>query len=138
METVLPAPAERRAINPSEWSLRLGYSQAIEVTGGQRVLYVAGQTSNVDGVSRHAGDMRAQLALSLDNVEAVLTAAGYTLGDLVRVNFYTTDVPAFFAAYPAIAERLAAAGAPPSGTLLGVSRLARPELLVEIEGTAVR
>jgi enamine deaminase RidA (YjgF/YER057c/UK114 family) len=130
---------ERRTVNPWQWQEKLGYSQAIEVVGGQRVLYCAGQTATgADGQPRHAGDMGAQLSAALDNVETVLREGGYSLADLVRLNYYTTDIPAFFAGYGRITSRLAAAGVLPSGTLLGVSRLARPELLVEIEGTAVR
>ncbi|HEU4630564.1 MAG TPA: RidA family protein [Gemmatimonadaceae bacterium] len=130
---------ERRTINPWQWQEKLGYAQGIEVVAGQRVLYCAGQTATgPDGQPRHAGDMAAQLAAALDNVEAVLQAGGYRLADLVRLNFYTTDIPTFFAHYGVVTERLAAAGCLPSGTLLEVSRLARPELLVEIEGTAVQ
>jgi enamine deaminase RidA (YjgF/YER057c/UK114 family) len=129
---------ERRAINPWTWQENLGYSQAIEVTAGQRVLYLAGQTANADGVAQHAGDMRAQLSAALDNVETVLHAAGYALGDVVRMNYYATDIPAFFAHFGVVKERLAAAGIRPAGTLLGVDRLARPDLLIEIEATAVR
>jgi enamine deaminase RidA (YjgF/YER057c/UK114 family) len=130
---------ERRTINPWQWQEKLGYSQAIEVTNGDRVLYCAGQTATgPDGQPRYVGDMRAQLAAALDNVESVLRAGGYELKDVVRLNYYTTDVPSFFTAYSAITERLTAVGNLPSGTLLGVARLARPELLVEIEATAVR
>ena len=130
---------ERRTIDPWTWQEKLGYAQAVEVTAGQRVLYLAGQTAtNADGEPRYAGDMGAQLSAALDNVEAVLAAGGYRLADLVRLNYYVTDVPAFFAGYGVVTARLAAAGCLASGTLLGVTRLARPELLVEIEGTAVR
>jgi enamine deaminase RidA (YjgF/YER057c/UK114 family) len=130
---------ERRTINVWQWQEKLGYSQAIEVTRGERVLYLAGQTATgPDGQSRHAGDMRSQLVAALDNVEAVLRASGYELGDIVRMNYYATDIPAFFAHSAVVTDRLAAAGTVPSGTLLGVTRLARPELLVELEATAVR
>ena len=130
---------ERRTINPRQWQEKLGYAQAIEITAGQRVLYCAGQTAtDADGQPRHDGDMGAQLSAALDNLETVLKAGGYRLADLVRLNYYTTDIPAFFAHYGTVTRRLEAAGCLPSGTLLGVSRLARPELLVEIEGTAVR
>jgi enamine deaminase RidA (YjgF/YER057c/UK114 family) len=130
---------ERRTINPWQWQEQLGYAQSIEVVNGERVLYCAGQTAtNANGEPQHAGDMSAQLSAALDNVEAVLSAGGYALKDLVRLNYYTTDIPSFFAGYGTIVERLRAAGCLPTGTLLEVSRLARPELLVEIEGTAVR
>ncbi len=130
---------ERHTINPWSWQDRLGYSQAIEVTAGPRVLYCAGQTStNADGEPQHPGDMGAQLAAALDNLETVLHASGYRLADVVRLNYYTTDMNVFFAHYAAVVERLGAAGCVPTGTLVGVTRLARPELMVEIEATAVR
>lgn len=79
--------------------------------------------------------MSAQLAQAVDNLETVLREAGAELSDVVRLNYYTTDVDRFFEAYAA-AGRLAAAGCRPAATLLGVQRLAYPELLVEIEATA--
>jgi enamine deaminase RidA (YjgF/YER057c/UK114 family) len=139
IDTQEDSTMERRTINPWSWQEALGYSQGIEVTAGQRVLYCAGQTaSGPDGRPRHAGDMRAQLSAALDNVEAVLGAGGYVLSDVVRLNYYVTDIPAFFASFDAIRARVCASGAPPSGTLLEVARLARPELMVEMEATAVR
>jgi enamine deaminase RidA (YjgF/YER057c/UK114 family) len=106
---------ERRTISPWQWQEKLGYSQAVEVTRGERVLYLAGQTStDANGQPRHPGDMRAQLAAALDNVEAVLRASGYALGDIVRMNYYTVDIPSFFAHYAVLTERLAAVECVPS------------------------
>jgi enamine deaminase RidA (YjgF/YER057c/UK114 family) len=59
------------------------------------------------------------------------------LADVVRLNYYTTDVDAFIANASALGERLGAANVLPAGTLLGVARLAFPELLIELEATAV-
>jgi enamine deaminase RidA (YjgF/YER057c/UK114 family) len=130
---------EQKKINPWEWQNQLGFSQAIEVTGAQRTLYCAGQTSiNADGAPMHEGDMKAQVTLALDNLEAVLNNAGYSMSDVVRLNYYTTDIDSFFAAFEILAGRLAAAGIQPASTLLGVTRLAFPPLLVEIEATAVK
>jgi enamine deaminase RidA (YjgF/YER057c/UK114 family) len=81
--------------------------------------------------------MSAQLLLALSNVEAVLREAGMGLANVVRLNIFTTDVDAFLAAHGVMAERLAAAGVAPPGTLLGVARLAFPALMVELEATAV-
>ena len=81
--------------------------------------------------------MRAQIAMAMDNVEAVLAQGGMSLANVVRLNLYTTDIDAFFANYDVIIERTSAAGITPTGTLLGVSRLAFPELMVELEATAV-
>lgn len=130
---------EQRTINPWTWQDAFGFSQATEVAGGERVLYCAGQTSSgADGKPLHPGDMGAQLATALDNLETVLEQAGYGLTNVVRLNYYTTDMDAFFAHYEVLLKRLASAGIRPSSTLLGVTRLAFPEFLVEIEATAVK
>lgn len=129
---------EQRAINPWTWQDQFGYSQAMEVSGASRVLLCAGQTSmDADGNPMHAGDMGAQCLQALDNLEAVLGAAGMTLTNVIRLNFYTTDVDAFLQAGEAWGGRLAAAGCQPAGTLLGVARLAFPDLMVEMEATAM-
>ena len=131
---------EQRKINPWHWQNDFGFSQAIEVSGANRVLYCAGQTSIDDeGRPVHAGDIRAQMELAFSNLQTVLTAAGFSLENLVRLNYYTTDMDAFFGAFgDVLASRLAAVGCQPSSTLLGVTRLAFPELMIEIEATAVR
>jgi enamine deaminase RidA (YjgF/YER057c/UK114 family) len=129
---------ERTPVNPWTWSAELGYHQGEVVSGQGRTLYCAGQTStNDDGKPEHAGDMAAQLALSLDNLEAVLAEAGMTLADLVRLTVYTTDVDVLFQHYGVLAARLGQARVTPPTTMLGVSRLALPELMVELEATAV-
>jgi enamine deaminase RidA (YjgF/YER057c/UK114 family) len=130
---------DRKIINPSKWQDALGFVQGHEVTGGQRVLYCAGQVSvDADGKPVHAGDFRGQLNRTIDNLEQVLAGAGYSVSDLVRLNFYTTDLEGFFANRNVIMERLVGAGARYTSTLLGVDRLARPEWLIEIEATAVK
>lgn len=128
--------AARRIINPWTWQDRLGFAQAVEARV-ERVLYCAGQTSvDADGAVLHAGDIGAQLMQSLDNLERVLRDADRTLADVVRLNVFTTDVDGLFSRYEPFVERLSAAGCRPATTLLGVTRLASPELLVEIEATA--
>jgi enamine deaminase RidA (YjgF/YER057c/UK114 family) len=129
---------ERTAVNPWQWSLQFGFNQGEVVEGATRVLFCAGQTSvDGDGNPQHAGDMAAQVALAADNLEAVLRDAGMSLSNVVRLNFYTTDVDAFVANAGVLAERTSAAGVTPPGTLLGVARLAYPELMIELEATAV-
>ena len=81
--------------------------------------------------------MAAQLAPSLDNLEAILGESGMSLVNLVRLNVYTTDVDLLFQHYGVLAARLGAAGVAPTTTMLGVTRLAIPDLMVELEGTAV-
>ena len=129
---------QRTAVNPWPWSVQMGYNQGEVVEGHRRVLFCAGQTAmSADGQPQHAGDMGAQVAMAVDNLEAVLAAAGMGLANIVRLNIYTTDVDGFFESYGAMAERLGAVGVTPPGTLLGITRLAFPELMVEIEATAV-
>lgn len=129
---------ERRIINPWTWQDQFGYVQANEVSGSQRSLYCSGVASiDAGGNPVHREDMHAQITQAMDNLEAILREAGTGLSDVVRLNFYTTDVDRFFEAYGAAAGRLAEAGCRPASTLLGVARLAFPELLVEIEATAV-
>ena len=128
---------ERRIVNPWTWQDAFGYVQANELRGLQRVLVCAGQTSvDAEGRPVHPGDMAAQVGQALDNLETVLRQAGFTLADVVRLNYYTTDVDAFLGALGAVGPRLAAAGCRSASTLLGVTRLAFPELLVELEATA--
>ncbi|WP_455433299.1 RidA family protein [Streptomyces nigra] len=129
---------ERTAVNPVSWSVALGFNQGEVVSGHTRTLYCSGQTAmDAEGKPQHEGDMAAQLALSLDNLEAVLGDAGMSLANLVRLNVYTTDVDRLFPHYGVLAARLGAAGVAPATTMLGVARLAVPGQLVELEGTAV-
>ena len=66
---------QRTPVNPWPWSLPLGYNQAEVVTGATRHLVIAGQTAvDAKGHPQHPGDMRGQLALTLDNLDAVLRA----------------------------------------------------------------
>lgn len=129
---------ENRKINPWTWQDAFGFSQAIETTGHKRVLRCAGQTSvNAKGEPEHAGDMAGQIALALDNLEAVLKAADMTLANVVRLNVYTTDMDAALQHFAVAEQRLAGAGVQPAITALGVARLFLTELMIEIEADAV-
>jgi enamine deaminase RidA (YjgF/YER057c/UK114 family) len=130
--------ANTAVVNPWTWQDAFGFSQAVDVTEGNRVLFCAGQTSvDADGSPTHVGDIRGQVAQALDNLEAVLAQAGLGLANVVRLNYYTTDVDAFLGTADVLVERLAKAGCAPSATLLGVQRLFHPDILVELEATAV-
>ena len=129
---------ERTAVNPVTWSLEMGFNQGEVVSGEARTLYISGQTAmSPEGRPEHDGDMAAQLALAVDNLDAVLQEAGMTMANLVRLNVYTTDVDALFPHYGVLAGRLGAAGVAPTTTMLGVTRLAIPGQMVELEATAV-
>lgn len=128
----------RTPVNPWDWSLPFGFNQGEIVEGATRTLYCAGQTAlDAEAKPQHAGDLGAQLALALDNLEAVLAQAGMTLSNVVRLNIYTTDMDAIVSHHETLVSRLAAANVRPVQTWVGVTRLAYPELMVELEATAV-
>ena len=130
---------QTRPINPQRWLLEaFNVNQAIEVKGGDRVLYVSGQTSNdANGAPMHPGDIVAQFKLAWANLADILTAADMTAANIVRLNFYTTDVDAFMASAAEIVPLIGAAGCTPVATLLGVTRLFEASVMLEIEATAV-
>jgi enamine deaminase RidA (YjgF/YER057c/UK114 family) len=125
-------------VNPWTWQDALGFSQAVETRGAQRVLHCAGQTSvDANGAILHKGDMAAQLGQAFDNLEAVLAKANLSLANVVRLNYYVTDMSAFVAASRVVGARLKPLAIKPAGTLLGVASLFHPDILVEMEATAV-
>ena len=127
----------RRIINPWTWQDKYGFVQGNEITGAQRMLFCAGITSvDDDGNLMHEGDMRAQVGCALDNIATVLDQAGFRFSDVMRLNVYTTDIDALLQAHDYLTERLSSVGCRHAGTLLGVTRLANPGMLVEIEVTA--
>ncbi|MDE0605740.1 MAG: Rid family hydrolase [Acidimicrobiaceae bacterium] len=90
-----------------------------------------------DGNPQHPGDMRNQIILSLHNLEAVLSAADMGFADITRLNVYTTDVDEAIEHFDVLATRLGPLAASPPMTLAGVTRLAIPGLMFEIEAAAI-
>lgn len=130
---------QRCAINPWGWSLKQGYNQAELIKDHGQLLSCAGQTSvDAEGRVLHEGDMRGQIGLALDNLEAVLGAAGFGLRDVARLGVFCTDVDLALQNFDLLGARFGALGAAPPMTLLGVTRLALAELMIEFEATAVR
>ena len=128
---------KRTPVNPWSWSLNLGYNQAELLDGEKRRLVCAGQTAvDGEGNPQHPGDMRGQIGLSLDNLEAVLAAADMSLSNVVRLGIYATDVDEALKHFDLLGSRFGHAGVAPPMTLLGVTRLAMPPLMFEIEATA--
>jgi enamine deaminase RidA (YjgF/YER057c/UK114 family) len=129
---------ERNDVNPWEWSKAFGFSQAVELSGVERVLVCSGQSAvGPDGSPPASDDMATQIRDTVANIVTVLEAGDMTVADVVKVTLYTTDVDAFLAAYadevvPVLGSNL------PASTLIGVTRLAFPEMLVEIEVIAAR
>lgn len=128
---------ERIAVNPWDWSLKLGYNQAEVIEGATRQVICAGQTAvDAHGAPQFPGDMRGQIGLALDNLEAVLAGAEMGLQNVTRLGIFATDVDDALKNFDLLGMRFGPLNAAPPMTLLGVTRLAIPGLLFEIEATA--
>lgn len=127
----------RSDINPWEWSKAFGFSQAVELTGTERVLYCSGQSAmGADGTPTCETDMAVQVTQSAENLVTVLKAADMTMADVVKLSIFTTDADELIAAFGSTAPFLD--GNLPAMSLYVVDRLAFPELKVEIEAIAAR
>jgi 2-iminobutanoate/2-iminopropanoate deaminase len=112
------------------------YSQAVKVTGGETILYLAGQVAYDDnGGAAHAGDFRAQARAALHAVKAQVEAGGGTMANIVKVNTYLTDIR-HRTDFAAVREEFFGKKMP-AHTLVAVAALAQPEFLIEIEAIAV-
>jgi len=128
---------KRIPVNPWSWSLKFGYNQAEVLEGVNRQLICAGQTAVDDeGNPQHPEDMRSQITLAINNLEAVLSTADMGLANITRLNIYTTDVDEAMKHFDVLGARFGPVDASPPMTLLGVNRLAISELMFEIEATA--
>ena len=132
----LVAFAQVKRVNPPTLSKPTGYTHIVEVTGPSKTIYISGQIAfDKDGTIVGAGDMKAQAEQVFKNLEAALAAAGAKFSDVVKMNTYVTDIEKA----PAVREVRARyfGEATPASTFVQVARLVRPELLIEIEVTAV-
>ena len=122
--TVWPVPDEFRPI----------YSHAAELQAPARALFISGQFGvTPDGAL--ADGFERQCEQAMDNVEALLTAAGMSRGNIIKLTYYLTRT-ADFPALGRIRRQRWASEAAPSVTAIAVAGLARPEYLIEIEAVA--
>lgn len=125
-------------INPWTWQQGFGFSQGISVSEPKQIVEVSGQcATGPDGAPQHAGDMRAQIELSMNNIATVLGEAGLSLANVVRIRVFSTDVGATLGAWDAVVGPLNALDVRPASSLIGTTGLFAPDLMVEIEVTAV-
>lgn len=132
------AKLQRTPVNPWSWGEAIGMNQAELVSGERRTLYLSGQTAlDAEGKVVAGLDLRAQFEAAFTNLDAVLKAAGMTRANVVRTTIYTTDVRAAAKHWDVYMTHFDAVGSKPPASLIGVSELAFPGLLIEIEATAV-
>ncbi|MBV9826371.1 MAG: RidA family protein [Alphaproteobacteria bacterium] len=112
------------------------YSQGVKVTGGETMLFIAGQVAyTAEGGAAHPGDFKAQARAALQALKAQVEAGGGTMANIVKVNTYMTDMR-YRADYGPIREEFFGRKMP-AHTLVAVTALALPELLIEVEAIAV-
>jgi len=128
-----------RFINPASMPPPFGYSQVAEVTRGKLIL-IAGQVArDTAGNTVGAGDFRAQVASTFQNLGNALAAVGASFSQVVKLNYYCVEsVPATeLSVVREIRDQFVNTQAPPASTFVFVSRLVRPDWLIEIEALAV-
>ena len=126
---------ERRRISSGgPWEATGGYSRAIVVGDS---CWVAGTTdAGTDGRSRHPGDIAAQARATMAIIEGALAEAGFSLADVVRTRMFVTDITRSAEVLAVHGEVFGAVR--PAATMVEVSALIDPSLLVEIEVDARR
>jgi reactive intermediate/imine deaminase len=111
-----------------------GYSHAVHGAG---LIFVSGQVAlDPEGSIVGVGDMSEQARQAFRNLGAVLEAAGCSFTDVVKLTYFVRDIEAVGSIRAARDEFVDTAN-PPASTLVEVSRLFMPDLLIEIEAVAV-
>jgi enamine deaminase RidA (YjgF/YER057c/UK114 family) len=128
-----------RLFNPEELSTPRGYSHVAEIRGG-KLVHIAGQVAlDPSGALVGENDFPSQVERVFQNIKTAVEAAGGTFVDVVKLNVYCVEkvdadrLPVF----REIRDRFVNVERPPVSTFVFVSRLVRPEWLIEIEATAV-
>jgi enamine deaminase RidA (YjgF/YER057c/UK114 family) len=123
----------RKTSSGTPWEPVVGYSRAVAVGD---FVFVSGCTSVSGGTLVHEGDAYAQTAQAIGNIDAALQSLGASLADVVRTRIYVTDISrweeygrAHGAAFGAVL---------PATSMVQVSALIDPRMLVEVEAVAYR
>ncbi|MFH8726928.1 RidA family protein [Streptomyces termitum] len=115
----------------------------VSVGTGTRHVHVSGQIARLaDGTPVAPGDLSGQVAQALRNTATGLAGAGASFADVLRLTFYVTDwrpelIGAFMAGVESVAEEAGLPAPMPPASLIGVSCLFEPDVLVEVEATAL-
>ncbi|MGH2442545.1 MAG: RidA family protein [Chloroflexota bacterium] len=127
---------QKTQVNPWTWQDRAGFSQAWKVDDARTVIFVSGQVSiSAEGQPLHAGDFEGQVRQCFENMRTVLEAAEASLDHVVKLGVFMLDITRLVDFGRIQSEFFS--GAQPAATALGVTALALPDLMIEVEATAV-
>lgn len=132
-------PFEKKHYNYAEWT-KGRFSEAVVVSGPARTIFLAGigaeDETGKPGDIRHLGDFKGQCTYVYEKIKKVLALHGATLGDVVRMVTYVTDIR-HQPLYGPCRTGAFAGAALPAHTFLNINQLAWPGMLVEIDITAM-
>jgi enamine deaminase RidA (YjgF/YER057c/UK114 family) len=129
---------ERRFIQPDGLTKPATYTHVVIVRGGQTV-FISGQVAaNAKGEVVAKGDLRAQTLQVMENLKTALAAAGATFDDVVKSNTYVVNLkPEDLTVVREVRGKYFSSANPPASTLVGVTALANPDYLIEVEAVAL-
>ena len=126
----------RQQVNPWSWQDAAGFSQGWRVEDARAIMFVSGQAPvSASCASVGEGDFGAQVRQVFENLRTVLGEAGMGLDSIVKLTVYLTDMTRL-REYTRIKGEFFV-GEQPASTAVGVTALARPEMMVEVEAIAV-
>jgi reactive intermediate/imine deaminase len=127
---------DKQQVNPWTWQDAAGFSQAWRVDGARSIVFVSGQAPiSPDGQLVGEDDFNAQVRQVFENLQTVLEASGTGLDAIVKLTVYLTEMSRL-RDYTRIKGEFFT-GEQPASTAVGVTALARPEMMVELEAFAV-
>ena len=130
--------SDAQFLNPEGLSKPKGFTQVV-VARPSRVIYVSGQVPlNANGEIVARGDFRGQVTQVMENLKTALAAAGATMKDVIKANYYVVNLkPDQVAVIRDVRSKYFSADHPPAGTLVGVTALVQEGYMIEIEAEAV-
>jgi enamine deaminase RidA (YjgF/YER057c/UK114 family) len=130
-------PSHLKFSNPDGIGKPSGYTHVVEVTGPGRTVYIAGQLG-YDATGKRVGepgDFTAQATQVFENLKTALTSVGAGFEHVVKLNIYMTSI-SNLSQFRDVRNKYIT-GSPPASTALEISKLARPDALLEVEAVAV-
>jgi 2-iminobutanoate/2-iminopropanoate deaminase len=124
-------------INPAGVTVPKGYTQVVSAEGQARIIYISGQVAiDEKGENVGKGNLEAQTRQVYTNLAAILKSQGASFKDVVKLNTYCTE-PEKVDVVRKVRNEFVVLESPPASTFIGVTALADPAYLVEIEAVAI-